>query len=343
MARRLTSLALFVFAAAPFAVLLAKQDPPKELMCEDIYVNIQVFKGVPAKDLIPAMEFMAASMKWECKDCHDTTDYTKQTHAIETTRQMVLLQRDINEKWFNGRLEVTCMTCHNGQEHPDNSPVPGDVSLRHGRVSNPPKTADLFAKHSAAAGKSPAMITRTGTLTSPDLETGEIKTEPLEVVQARGGKFKLAAGSKVVVCDGTQVTYGGTLLWGEPVAMFQRIGRAWWGEDPFAGLEGMAVSGRDTLGSSDVLVVRATRAATSSQEELYFDNATGILKKLVNMRRSPLGTVVSAFAYEDFRMTEGTNVPMKVTVTFAGGQQWVMQFKTATVSETVNEGLFKIE
>ena len=63
MARRFTSLTLVVFAVAPYAVLLAKQDPPKEPMCEDIYTNIKVFKGVPAKDLIPAMEFMSASMK----------------------------------------------------------------------------------------------------------------------------------------------------------------------------------------------------------------------------------------------------------------------------------------
>jgi hypothetical protein len=337
----LTSLALFVFAAAPFGVLLAKQDP-QDPKSEEIYVNIRVFKGVPASDLIPAMEFMCASMKWECNDCHEPNNYPAETHAKETTRQMVQLQRDINEKWFNGRLEVTCMTCHNGQEHPDNTPVPGELTLRHGRVSNPPKTADLFAKHIAAAGKQPAMVTLTGTLTAPNDATHAIETKPLELSQAIGGKFRLVSGDRVVVCNGPSVTYGGAELWGEPVSLFKRIGRTWWGEGAFAGLEGMAVSGRDKLGPSDIFVVRANRAATASQEELYFDIATGLLTKLVNMKRSTIGTVVSAVDYEEFRMTDGTNVPMKVTVTFAGGQQWKMEFSGAKVSETVNESLFTI-
>ncbi len=343
MSGRALTIALALFSVSPFVLALVGQDPQKNLKCEDVYANIKVFKGMPAADLIPAMEFMAASMKWECKDCHDTTDYTKETHAIETTRQMVLLQRDINEKWFNGRLEVTCMTCHNGEEHPINVPTPDGTNLRHGRMSNPPKPADLFAKHVAAAGSAPVMLTRTGKLTSPDLETGEIKTEPLEVVQAQGGKFKLAAGSKVVVSDGAQVTYGGVLMWGEPIAVFQRIGRTWWGDGAFTGLAGNAVSGKDRVGDSDVVVVKGTRTSTGSTEDLYFDVKTGLLVRMVNIRRTSVGAVVTTFDYEDYKTVDGAAVPMKVTVTFAGGQKWEMVFASSKTSATVDESLFKID
>lgn len=332
-----------VACLVPLTVGAAIQDKPQQdLKCEDVYANIKAFKGVPAMDLIPSMEFMAASMKWECKDCHDTTDFSKETHNIETTRKMIELQRDINAKWFDGRLEVTCMTCHRGEEHPTNLPLPDGTVLRHGRMSNPPKPADLMAKHTAAVGKMPAMLTLNGTLTAPNDATHEVETKPIEFVQAEGGKFKIVSGDRNIVSDGTKVTYYGAELWGEPVFFFQRVGRSWLGEKAFDGLTGHAVAGKDKVGNKDVLVVRSSRASTGSQEELYFDLETGLLLKVVNMKRSSLGTVVTGYEYDQFKLVDGSLVPMRVTLTMAGGQQWVMEFKEAKTSATVDESLFKI-
>lgn len=344
MARRPLTLPLVLLGVSPFVFALAKQDQPKQdPKAEDVYANIKVFKGIPANDLIPAMEFMCASMKWECKDCHDLADFTKETHAIETTRQMVLLQNDINEKWFNGRLEVTCMTCHNGEEHPVNTPIPEGVRMRHDRLTGAPRPPELYAKHATAMGKAPAMLTRTGTLTAPSDETHEIETKPLELVQAAGGKYRLVSGVRTIVSDGTQATYYGTLLWGEPLAIFQRMARTWWGEADFAGLQGAAISGKDTLREKSVVVARAQRPATQSSEDLYFDSASGLLQRMVNVRRSSVGSVVTAIDYENYTPVEGTLVPMKVTVTFADGKQWVMEFKQAKASASVDESLFKID
>ncbi len=343
MSRRWLRLVLPALCAAPFIVAFSQQDPPQqELKAEEVYANIKSFKGVPAHDLIPAMEFMAASMKWECKDCHDTNDYSKETHQIETTRKMIDLQREINTKWFDGRLEVTCMTCHRGEEHPTNLPLPDGTVIRHGRTSNPPKALDLFAKHTAAVGKMPAMLTRTGTLTAPSDATHEIETKPVEFIQAEGGKFKIVSGDRTIVCDGSQVTYYGSLLWGEPVSIFQRVGRSWLGDKAFEGLAGHAVAGTNKVGNKSVIVVRSNRASSGSQEDLYFDTETGMLLRMVNMKRSSLGTVVTGFDYEEFKLVDGSLVPMRVTVTFAGGQQWVMEFKDAKTSATVDESLFKI-
>jgi hypothetical protein len=342
MLRRLASPALIVACLSPFAVLTA-QDAKQSPKAEEIYVNIKVFKGLPADDLIPAMEFMCASMKWECKDCHDPADYTKETQAKETARQMVLLQRDINEKWFNGRLEVTCMTCHNGEEHPVNVPLPDGVKMRHDRAPGAPRPPELVAKHLAAVGAAPAMLTRTGTMTGPNPVTGEVETKPAELVQAAGGKFRLVWGNVSIVSDGVQVTYAGTLMWGEPVAIFQRMGRTWWTDADFQGLSASAVAGKDKLGDKDVIVTRSQRAATSSSEDLYFDTKTGLLARMVNVRRSSIGAVVTAIDYEDYRAVDGLQVPMKVTITFADGKQWAMSFTGAKPSSTLDESLFKID
>ena len=132
-----------------------EQSEQAEPTCEQVFKNIKVFNGVPASDMIPAMEFMSASLKYQCSDCHNPKDYSEETRMKETTRQMVIMQREINAKNFNNKLEVTCMTCHGGAEHPTATPVPTGVNLRHERLERAPAPEDLFRKHIAAVGKEP--------------------------------------------------------------------------------------------------------------------------------------------------------------------------------------------
>jgi hypothetical protein len=342
MLRRVIAPAFALACASPFVFAVAKQDP-KDMKAEEVYVNIKSFKGHPAVDLIPAMEFMAASMQWECKDCHDPADYSKETHNIETTRKMIDLQREINTKWFDGRQEVTCMTCHRGEEHPTNLPLPGGAKTRYARAVGAPRPPELFAKHIAAVGKAPVMLKRTGTLTAPNDVSHEVETKPLELYQTSTGKFRIVSGDRLIVCDGAQVTYYGSLMWGEPVAIFQRVARLWFEGSAFDGLAGGAIAGKDQLSSGEALVVRAQRASTDSSEDLSFDAKSGLLVRMLNVKKSPVGSVVTAIDYEDYKDVDGAKLPMKVTVTFAGGQTWMMAFTTATASATVDESLFKIE
>src|SRR5262249_18839334 len=101
MTRTTSRLLLPALCATPFLFAFVQQTPDKqEPTCEQVFKNIQVFKGVPANDLIPSMEFMAASLKYECTDCHDAKDYSADTRTKETARHMILMQRDINSKNF---------------------------------------------------------------------------------------------------------------------------------------------------------------------------------------------------------------------------------------------------
>jgi len=325
-------LSMLALASLPFVGVFAQQTQ-KEPSAETVYKNIHVFKGVPASDLIPAMEFMSASLKYQCSDCHDPKDYAAETKSKEVGRQMVLMQRDINQKNFNGRNEVTCMTCHRGSsDHPVGTPLPAGILARHQPAKNAPKPEELFAKHVAEVGKARDAIVREGTLTAPNDETHKVETTLLELTQAEGGKFRLVSGERRVISDGLKVWYGGYPLDGEPAAIFGRMGRAWRGPSAFSGLERVTVSGTEKLGRRDNVVVRASRAATLSTEEMYFDAKSGLLNRLVNMRRSTIGTVVTGVDYGAYKSVGGAKVPMKVTVTFAGGEQWIMSFKSAKVT-----------
>lgn len=333
-------LMLYALSFVPLIVIAIQQDPP--LNSEQVFKDIRVLKGVPASEIIPAMEFMSASLKFECADCHDPKDYAADNRAKDTARKMIVMQREINAKNFNGQLEVTCMTCHGGKEHPAGTPLADGFNLRHARITSPPKPEELFAKHIAAIGKEPVVLLRTGLLTAPNDLTRKIESVPVELIQSPGGKFRLISGERRVVSDGTTIWYGEFALADEPAAIFGRIGRAWYGEKAFDGLERFAVSGSDMIAKTPVIVVRSRRPLTKSTEELYFESKSGLISRLINIRQSPLGAVVSGIDYSGYKSLAGTKVPMKVVISFADGSKWAMDFKNAKVENTANNDLFKV-
>ncbi|HRF61175.1 MAG TPA: photosynthetic reaction center cytochrome c subunit family protein [Fimbriimonadaceae bacterium] len=338
--KRLARLVCLAFGIIPIAIY-SLQDPP-EKTAEQVYKDVQSFKGVPASDMIPAMQFMSAALGYQCRHCHDTNDYAADTHLKTTTREMIELQRDINKRYFKGRLEVTCMSCHNGKEHPTRQPMPTGVTFNHDEIDNPPTPEALFAKQIAAMGKVPAALVRTGSMTSPNLQTDKVETHPIVFTQAEGGKFRAESGDKKFGSDGKTTWFGANTLSGESAAVFDRIGRAWRGETAFAGLDQPIVTGKTKIGKNDVIVVTAPRPATGSTEQLYFDAKTHLLTRVVNLKRSTIGNVVSAIDFSDYKDIRGTRVPMKVVVTFAGGEPWIMDFRSAKVEASAQESLFQV-
>ena len=61
--------AAFLFTTG--AIFFPQGDQPAEA----VYKNIKVFKGTPAKDILPAMQFMSASLKVNCGFCHAPGDF----------------------------------------------------------------------------------------------------------------------------------------------------------------------------------------------------------------------------------------------------------------------------
>ena len=90
MTRRFVHLALLVSGLASL-VYASAQQPAQGPTSEQVFKNITVFKGVPADDLIPAMEFMAASLHSECDDCHNPQDFSAETRGKEIGRKMILM------------------------------------------------------------------------------------------------------------------------------------------------------------------------------------------------------------------------------------------------------------
>jgi hypothetical protein len=92
--------------------------PPKP--AEEAYKNIQVFKGMPAPDLLTAMRSFTRSLGVKCEFCHVEGAFDKDDkREKQTARKMILMARQINTDNFPGHMRVTCWTCHRGAEEPE--------------------------------------------------------------------------------------------------------------------------------------------------------------------------------------------------------------------------------
>src|SRR5690349_127439 len=91
---------------------------------EQAYKNIQALKGFPADELIPSMQFIAASLGVECDFCHVERAFDKDDKKPkQTARKMIQMMFAINKDNFDGHREVTCYSCHRGSTKPVGTPI----------------------------------------------------------------------------------------------------------------------------------------------------------------------------------------------------------------------------
>jgi len=100
-----------------------KEDQPAEV----VFKNIQLLKGVPAARMLSIMDVAyKTSLDVSCTYCHDPESWASdEKNEKRVTRQMILMMREINEKYLkpmkglkSDTPVVNCTTCHRGQEKP---------------------------------------------------------------------------------------------------------------------------------------------------------------------------------------------------------------------------------
>jgi hypothetical protein len=96
-------------------------------LAEQQFKNIQALKGIPADQVIPSMQFIAASLGVECEYCHVHGANEKDDKKPKVTaRKMIVMMMAINKDNFEGRREVTCFSCHHGAKDPVATPIISD-------------------------------------------------------------------------------------------------------------------------------------------------------------------------------------------------------------------------
>jgi Photosynthetic reaction centre cytochrome C subunit len=332
-------------AASPQATASAA---PAEPAAEQRYKNIQVLKGMPASQLMPVMHLMRASLGTRCDFCHvaEGNRYELDTEHKETAREMIRMVLALNKDSFEGRTAVTCNTCHRGQEHPVRTVPIGQglfADTTHGAGEEEqgreklPSAAEVLDRYIQALGGRAALegvksrVSRGTLLRMKVVGSGTPKAwavnrgqeDPLEIVQQAPDRVTVTVGppSAQIIqrLEGAAGTVQGPngerpLAPAEVAHMAARIDlrkelklrdRA----------DKARVVGREPIDGKDALVLRLPGDDGTTQT-LYFDAATGLLRRQIVYTPTVLGPDPEQTDFEDYRDVGGVKVPFLVKTSY---------------------------
>ena len=321
---------------------------------EQKFKNIQVLKGIPADQLVPSMQFIAASLGVECDFCHvehamDKDDKKEKKAA----RAMITMMMAINKANFEGNREVTCYTCHRGWFHPVATPILSADSKPaihmhededEGKSVLPPAQT-IVAKYLAAAGGPDALQKVKSRLQKGTIDAFGDRY-PIEI-------YSVGPEKRVSVShpsSGDSVTaFNGEVGWLAMPRGFHQMTDA---EQQAARIDAQLyfpvrlpelyqdfrVRPGDPIDGHATYLVSA-KGKHLPPLRLYFDQETGLLLRQIRYAETPLGNNPTQIDYMDYRTTDGVKIPYRWTLARPNGR-FTIQVDDVKNNVPVDEKLF---
>ena len=357
------SAVLIAFATALFAARAQSPQPdgaqqngakPASERASEQFKNIQILKDLPGDQIIPAMQFISASLGVDCEYCHVEHAFDKDEKKPKVTaRKMMEMMIAINRENFEGRRDVTCYTCHQGGAKPVSIPL---VSAREKSpevmegslitASGNPAPESLLDKYLAAVGGADALkkiSTRVakGTVTTPGDQPVPIELfarapdKRVSVVHGKEGESVTAYNGKVgwlsvpgrVHMMNAQESFGAKMDADLAFAANVKSLYPMWETLP-----GEKIDGHDTW-----LVVG--RREGQPPLKLYLDQGSHLLLRLVRYADSPLGYNPTQVDYADYRPVDGVKTPYRWTVARPRGR-FTIQLEQLQQNVSVDDAKF---
>ena len=295
---------------------------------EAAFKNIQVLKGVPSDQLIPAMRFISASLGVECTYCHVQDHFdSDEKKPKQVARDMMRMMFAIDKNSFAGNREVTCYSCHRGSLKPETVPiVAGETRISTSSGSDklvvPSVTAEhLIDKYIQALGGAAAIDgIKSRAETGTAVQGGQ--STRVEVFDQHPDKQATVrhtpAGDSVTVFNGHE---GWSSVPGHPVRDLHGADLTAAEMDAdmqfplhirhlFAVLH---VEYSEMVGAREAYVI-SCRNVGQPPVKLYFDEQSGLLVRQVRYAASPLGLVPTQIDYGDYRDAGGVKTPFRWTM-----------------------------
>ncbi len=325
-----------------------RQQTARPQLSDEAFKDIRVLKGIPVDEFMDVMGMFSASLGYCCTDCHvkeavgNIAAFAVETPKIQTARRMIALVNTINTGSFRGAKRVTCFTCHHGSDMPEAAP---DLRLQYGAPPEPdPNTvaiatssespAPLFTRYVQAIGGAQRLanftsLVATGTYTG--YETGSAPV-PLEIYAKAPNKrttvVKMPEEDSVRVYDGMNgwiagpertiplTTLSGPNLFGArleammsfPSGIQQEFNR--WR------------SGKAIIEDKEFAVAQGVKTG-QLPVNFYFDQSTGLLKRVMRWNQTAVGPVPTQTDYEDYREVGGVKMPFRTTITWTDGKSTI--------------------
>jgi photosynthetic reaction center cytochrome c subunit len=305
----------------------AASDKPK--MTQEQFKNIQVLKDIPADQLLPAMQFISASLGVECEFCHVEGKMDKDDKKPkQTAREMMKMMITINSENFDGKREVTCFTCHRGSKDPVATPIisdePSVPAAENAAVEAKtlPTADEILDKYLQAVGGREALEKITTRVEKASLTVPGGPQVSIDIFakapDRRISMMHMHDGDSVTAFDGHQ---GWLSNPGRPVRPMSP-------EDNYvasldadlhfaADVKQLFTSFRmlptDKIGEHQVYLVLALKEG-KPPVRLYFDTESGLLVRMIRYTETPLGRNPSQIDFADYRAVDGVKIPYRWTL-----------------------------
>jgi photosynthetic reaction center cytochrome c subunit len=311
---------------------------PKPKTTQEAFKNIQVLKDLPPGQLIPAMQFITASLGVECDFCHVRGAFEKDDKPTKVTaRKMMQMMIVLNQENFDSRREVTCYSCHRGASKPVGIPMIGDtVALEALEDYAPvpstaapapapaglPSAAEILDKYVAALGGAAAIEKISSRVGTGTVAFAAGPALPVQISWKAPGKqimtVHLPSGDSVTVWNGhagwlsapgapvhetNEADFEGARLDADlhlPIHLKQL----------FSDIKVIDV---EKVRDHDAVLLLASSPGKSSLE-LFFDAQSGLLLRQLRFSKSPLGLNPTRTDYDDYKDFDGVKVPLHMTI-----------------------------
>jgi photosynthetic reaction center cytochrome c subunit len=298
------------------------------------FKNVTELKDIPADQLMPAMQFISASLGVQCDTCHvQGKPEADDKRAKKTAREMIAMTMAINKNSFHGQTQVTCFSCHRGSERPAAIPpvtetdAPAKPDVRPAQPAQPPTADSILEKYVAALGGADAIKKVTSRVAKGVITSSGTNT-PIEV-------FTKAPNKRITITHAesgdSSTAFDGTIGWmgsaGRPareMAPADAKGSALDSEfylslrmkEIFAQIR----AGRpDKIGDVAVTTLMGTRQGLPPVR-FFFDANTGLLLRMVRYTENPLGRMPVQIDYADYRDVDGVKTPFRWTLSRPNGR-----------------------
>jgi photosynthetic reaction center cytochrome c subunit len=322
----------------------AAQPAPKK--AEEVFKNIQVLKGVPADQIIPAMQFIAASLGVQCTYCHVERAFDKDDKETKkTARKMMEMMFAIDKDNFSGRQDVTCYSCHHGTAKP--SPIPEIAAAMpapqpsHGEgmeghmegganaqasMANIPTVQQVLEKYTQALGGAEAMDKISSRVEKGTLSGFGPRSFPVEIYSKAPDKrisiVHMPKNENYTAFDGQSgwlTGFGGRIqnMEGAEVYAARLDADFLYLSDARTVFRQVRMAKPETVDGHEAWVLLGVTPG-QPPVKLYFDKESGLLLREMRYAQTPVGRYPTQVDYADFREADGIKVPFRWTVARPG-------------------------
>jgi hypothetical protein len=350
-----------VLLTAPFIAILftnhwtasAQQQPPPQTpqgpTAGERFKNIKVLNDMPADQLGKVMNIISASLGVKCSFCHVEDDFSKDDkRAKQTARAMMRMTFDINKNNFNGRPQVSCNTCHRGNEEPTNGPDlnPAPEPERPAQPTTKPTADQIIDKYITALGGAAKLgAVKTRYIKANRVEPGGKVIEP-ETIWFDNNKYSLSTvysqGPVTEAYNGTDAwkagPRGAIRLLPDQAEQIKREAELFDPSDLKSIYSRIDYRITDVIDGKQVYLLTAN-TANGTRERLYFDVQTGLLVRRMVTTPTVLGSYVYQVDYKDYKPFGGVKVP--TTIEYAmPGVRWTRKVTQVKNNVPVDAGKF---